>query len=333
MEKEVRRSSLDDIRKAMAHVIEMAQPVRQVYAVACGGSNGAFYPMEYFLREEARTFGCTSISANEFAHAVPRAMDENSIVFVMSLGGSTPETCAAAERAKRGGAAVVALVADPEAELAKTADSTIVFQIETDYCASHSNVFTTLWCGIELLEQIEGYQYYKDALDAAGKIDGICRRAIEQAAARADRWGKKNAQEKIVYTVASGPSAKVAYTMSICMLMEMEWVDSASIHSGEFFHGPFEVTDKDKSFMVFESVGRTRPLDERVLRFLERYGDRANIEVLDAKELGIDTLQDSVAEYFCPVLHWLVALAYSERLAFYKEHPLFMRRYMGKVNY
>lgn len=40
--------------------------------------------------------------------------------------------------------------------------------------------------------------------------------------------------------------------------MEMQWLDSTSVHSGEFFHGPFEVTDKDTNFILLMSIGRTR---------------------------------------------------------------------------
>ena len=28
-------------------------------------------------------------------------------------------------------------------------------------------------------------------------------------------------------------------------MMEMQWINSGSFHSGEFFHGPFEIVDKD----------------------------------------------------------------------------------------
>ena len=115
------------------------------------------------------------------------------------------------------------------------------------------------------------------------------------------------------------------------MLMEMEWVHSSSIHCAEFFHGPFEVTDPDVPFMVFEGVGPTRCLDERALRFVRNYGKK--ITLIDAKELGIDTLDETVVEFFCPVLLWTVALEYSEGLAQAKKHPLLMRRYMGKVDY
>ena len=326
-------STIKDIENVIHVVIQNMQQVKKVYCVACGGSLGAFYPMEYFLDQKAKSFSCSSVSANEFVHAVPMAVNEEALVFVMSLGGATPEVVAAAETAKKCGASVIAIVSDENVLLAQKADSHILFGIETDYVASYSNVFVTLWCGVALLKEIEEYREYESAVAAAESIDTICKRALKNVEKRAAEWGRKNAEASMLYTMASGPSAKVAYTMSICLLMEMEWIDSSSIHSGEFFHGPFEITDKNKSFLVFETTGKTRALDERALSFLEKYADPDNIEVIDAKELGIEILDTSVAEYFNPVLHWLVGLRFAEQLAVFRQHPLFQRRYMGKVQY
>nr|WP_272948253.1 type II asparaginase [Trabulsiella odontotermitis] len=67
----------------------------------------------------------------------------------------------------------------------------------------------------------------------------------------------------------------------------MQWIHSACIHSGEFFHGPFEITDANTPFFFQLSEGSARPVDERALNFLKKYGRR--IEVVDAKELGLST--------------------------------------------
>ena len=59
----------------------------------------------------------------------------------------------------------------------------------------------------------------------------------------------------------------VAYSFAICLLMEMQWVNSSAIHSGEYFHGPFEITDRETPFIILMSEGRTRPLDQRASGF------------------------------------------------------------------
>ena len=111
----------------------------------------------------------------------------------------------------------------------------------------------------------------------------------------------------------------------------MQWMHSACIHTGEFFHGPFEVTDANTPFVIQISEGTTRALDERCLKFLHTYAKR--IEVLDAKELGLSTIDASVVDYFNHSLFNNVYPIYNHALAEARQHPLTTRRYMWKVEY
>ena len=135
----------------------------------------------------------------------------------------------------------------------------------------------------------------------------------------------------VIYTMGSGAGYGAAYMESICIFMEMQWLDSSSIHTGEYFHGPFEITDANRPFMIQISEGSTRELDERALKFLHTYAKR--IEVLDAKELGLSTIDASVVDYFNHSLFNNVYPIYNHELAEKKEHPLSTRRYMWKVEY
>ena len=113
--------------------------------------------------------------------------------------------------------------------------------------------------------------------------------------------------------------------------MEMQWIHSSSIHSGEYFHGPFEITDVETPFILQISEGRTRFLDERALTFLKQYAKR--YEVLDAKELGLSTIDEAVVDYFNHSLFNNVYNVYNHALADARQHPLTTRRYMWKVEY
>ena len=118
---------------------------------------------------------------------------------------------------------------------------------------------------------------------------------------------------------------------SFSISMEMHWLDSSSIHTGEYFHGPFEITDANRPFMIQISEGSTRPLDERALTFLRTYAKR--IEVLDAKDLGLSTIDASVVDYFNHSLFNNVSPIYHHAIAEKHEHPLLTRRYMWTVEY
>ena len=113
--------------------------------------------------------------------------------------------------------------------------------------------------------------------------------------------------------------------------MEMQWIHSGTIHTGEFFHGPFEDTDANTPLVIQVSEGSTRELDERCLKFLHTYAKR--IEVLDAKELGLSVIDPAVVDYFNHSLFNNVYPIYNHALAETRQHPLTTRRYMWKVAY
>ena len=69
--------------------------------------------------------------------------------------------------------------------------------------------------------------------------------AANSARKSAKEFAEKYKDAPVVYVMSSGASMEVAYSTSICLMMEMQWVNSSAIHSGEYFHGPFEITDRE----------------------------------------------------------------------------------------
>ena len=156
--------------------------------------------------------------------------------------------------------------------------------------------------------------------------------AANSARKSAKEFAEKYKDAPVVYVMSSGASMEVAYSTSICLMMEMQWVNSGSFHSGEFFHGPFEIVDKDVPFILLMNDGKTRPVDARALTFLHRFD--ALTTVVDAKDYGLGNAVDSsVITYFNPMMHTAVFRVYAEELSYVRQHPLTLRRYMWKLEY
>lgn len=330
------KAEIENVRK-MAEEICMekkeAGGIRQVYFVACGGSLGAFYSAKTFLETEARTIKADLINSNEFVHNTPAAFGENTVVVVCSHGGDTPETVKSAQIAHEAGVTVIGMTYTPESPITEFCDYVFEYRFRTDVEESweFDKPLIPVTFAAEILEQTEGYAHYEAYLDGLGKIDGIVRRAQEQTAQRAKVFAGTYKDEKMIYTMGSGAAYGAAYIQSICIFMEMQWINSACIHTGEYFHGPFEITDKNTVFLLQISEGRTRKLDERALTFLKKYAQR--YEIVDAKELGISTIDASVVDYFNQILFTAVYDVYNYELAEARKHPLSVRRYMWKVEY
>ena len=324
---------IKEMVEAVCEAKKEAGGLRQVYFVACGGSLGAFYSANYFLQREAVGLRSAAVNSNEFVHEAPSALDERALVVVCSHGGDTPETVKAAELAKKRGASVIGMTYTPGSPLTEFCDYVTDYKFRTDLDRSFAEdkALVPVTIAVEVLRQTEGFAGYEAYVDGLKKIDGIVRHAQEQVKERALRFAETYKDDKIIYTMGSGASYGAAYIQSICIYMEMQWVNSSSIHTGEYFHGPFEITDRNVPFLIQMSEGRTRELDERALRFLKKYA--ARYEVVDAKELGLSTIDASVVDYFNQTLFTCVYDIYNAAFAEARKHPLSVRRYMWKVSY
>ncbi|PKG25298.1 SIS domain-containing protein [Niallia nealsonii] len=305
--------------------------ISELYLVACGGSLVDMYASKYFLESEAKKVVTGLYTANEFVHATPKRLNKDSVVIVCSHGGNTPESVEAAKVAKEGGAHTIGLTHNQDAALLKYSDHAFLYEWGADSDVKNNPMAIILGITVEILNVTEGYEYYKAFKDGMEKINGIIKKGEKLVEGRAKVFADKYQNEDLFYVLSSGASYGHAYGFSICSLMEMQWLNAAPIHSGEYFHGPFEVTDKETPFILMMNEGRTRTLDERALKFLNQYAEK--VEVVDAKELGISKIQDEVVEFFNPVLFYSILCVYREALAEVREHPLETRRYMGKVAY
>jgi fructoselysine-6-P-deglycase FrlB-like protein len=323
-----------NIEQTVARIIEERKnegDIENVFFTACGGSLAAFYPAKTFLETEAKQLRTGWFNANEFVHNPPAALGPNTVVVSASQGGNTPETIEAIKTARKEGARVIGLTWTPDSELTQNSDYMLGYTFGDDRDVTEEKTMVGLRIAAELLQQTEGYDCYTQFYDGVAKIDGIVKRACAHVEKRAEAFAQEFKNDTFIYTIGSGASWSSAYMESICILMEMQWINSACIHAGEYFHGPFEVTDANTGFILQVAEGKTRPLDERVLRFLQRYAKR--YEVLDAKELGLSTIDSSVVDYFNHSLFNNVYSVYNRKLSEARQHPLSTRRYMWKVSY
>jgi fructoselysine-6-P-deglycase FrlB-like protein len=307
------------------------KPAAEVFLVACGGSLVDLYPARFFLASESRSLRTDLYTSNEFVHAAPEALGERSVVIICSHGGETPESVDATRIAQAKGSLTVTLTHNESARIASFSDHNVVYEWGDESSVENNPMAITLALCLEVLQQLEGYRHYDDFRHALQQIDAVVAAARGKVRERVAGFAERYQDEKLFYILSSGASFGHAYGFAICSLMEMQRLDASAIHSGEFFHGPFEVTDEQRNFIVLMNEGRTRPLDERVVAFLARYAKR--YEVVDARELGIGVLAESVVDYFNPVLFYSVLCDYRQALAEIRGHPLETRRYMGKVPY
>ena len=305
--------------------------ISEVFLVGCGASLADLYPAKFLLASEACRLRADSYTANEFVYATPKALGNRSATILCSHSGGTEEAVEAAKIAQAAGALVITLTHNKASKFADYSDHNILYEWGDESRVQNNPMAIALAISAEILQQTEGYAHYEDIRNAILQIDDVISAARAKVRKRTETFAKTYGNEKLFYILSSGASYAHAYTFAICSLMEMQWLNASAIHSGEFFHGPFEITDRNSNFIVLMNDGKTRPLDQRAITFLQEYAGK--YEVIDARELGIGVLPESVVDYFNPVLFYSVLCDYREALSVIRGHPLEKRRYMGKVDY
>lgn len=322
--------TVKEIIAEIKQALEAKGGLKHVYFVACGGSKAAIFPGLYLLQSEAKTFGATTYTSNEFVHATPKELDERCIAVICSLK-ATPETVEAVKTANAAGAVSIAMTGSMETGMAKVGQYVVTYSNGDDQVYSDSNQSNSLRIGFELLHQFEGWANYDKAMDAYAQLDAMIDEAKQELLPAAQAWAAKVKDEPVFYVLASGSNYGVAYSMCCCHFMEMQWKHAVCLHTGEYFHGPFETTDKQLPMILLMGEGRTRALDERCLKFLQTYAE--NFITIDFTKINKGRIDPSVVEFFNPVVMIPVERYYVSQMAELRGHSMDERRYMWKVEY
>ena len=184
----------------------------------------------------------------------------------------------------------------------------------------------------ELLDQQEGYEALADMYEGLKQMDALLPAAREKVNAELGAlFAELCQQHKFFYILGSGPNFSQTYAMAICSLMEMQWQHCCYIHSGEYFHGPFEATEPGVFYFVQLGAGECRPMEERALAFLNTHTD--TIMVLDALEYGVGDVPASVRSYLEPIFFYNMSCELRAARGKVFDHSPEVRRYMGIEQY
>lgn len=308
--------------------------LKQVVFVACGGSFASSYPARYLLNQESG-LRVQGYNASEFVNATPKNIDKNTLVIATSTK-ATAETVEALKVANARGAVTVALSGYPDSLTSQAGRYYITYYHADEWYQDPTLVHcnsqgTALKIAFWLLKEYDNYANYDKALEAFEKLPEIYGKAYQSVKADAAKFAMTYKDDTVWNVMSSGAAWEVSYSDAFCFFQEMQTVHCVPIHSGEYFHGAFETCDKDLAILLFKSVGRTRPVDERAERFLNKFA--GHHWIIDAAELGLGELDESVAEYFNALVMHPISKQFITAMADVRMHPMSYRRYMWKFDY
>lgn len=308
-----------------------------VFFVGCGGSLSIMYPAKFMLDQASPSLPSDIYNAAEFTHRAPKRLGSDSLVILCSMTGATKETVAAAAFARKAGALTISLTAEPESPLAKASDHVVSFEapyttgIPID--AKNSNYARIYQIVQRLVARYDSRDRTGVLMESLDALQGVIDKAQDVFAPRFDEYAPRFAKQDVIYTLASGASYGAAYSYAICVLMEMQWINSHPIHANEFFHGAFEVLDENRCYILMKGLDDTRPLEGRAEEFLLRFGSKENILVVDAAEVNFTGVAEEFRGALAPLVFFDTLWTFAYRLADLRKHEMMeARRYMKKLD-
>lgn len=313
-------------REAVEAVV--SQGLRNIYFVGCGGSYTGHVPAAYLLETRA-TFPTYILNSDEFNTRRPAQLGRGSIVVVGSHTGTTKETVAAAKLAREAGATVLSVSREATSPLGQAADVAFSYESKTTvYAAKQVLGLQVAYAALEATGHAGDYAASRAALEALPKALLVTQQEGEELSSRIAN-AIKDAPN--TYVLGAGPNWAAAYGLSMCYLMEMQWMHSGAFNSGEFFHGAFEIVTKDTPVILFQGEDNSRPMGERARVFLEKYTE--HLHLIDSRSFSLPGVPEAQRGEVSAVATGTFTTRLAKHLEFARQHSLENRRYMFKVEY
>jgi len=301
---------------------------KNIFLIGSGGTIAMMYPYEYMFKSNSTLEVHAEIAA-ELLVMNNRHLSKDSVCIFASVTGTTKETVAAAQFCKDKGATTIGLAAIPGTPLAET----------VDYCIStgrEKHSFDTFFLHLQLLtfrfihNNNEFPQYDQFAKEIALLPKNMVK-AMEAFDVSAEQFAIKHKDTGYHMLVGAGSLWGNTYSYAMCILEEMQWIKSKSIHAAEFFHGTLELVEEDTSVILFKGEDETRPLVERVERFAEKI--TKELFILDTKDYPLEGISDEFRKFFTVNVNWALTGRISVYLERERDHSLDIRRYYRKMDY
>lgn len=322
---EIQRTLKDILDREEPHVESLVEDwvkkgVKNLYLVGCGGSRSIMEPGKYIM-DRFSNLTTERYSAYEFVTRKPRAVGKGSIVVLASHSGETESVIEAAKFAKNMGAWTLGFTGKETSTLADSVDHCLTYDSPA---ANLSKLLMVYLVCTHLIIKLGDLEAGRDIMENLKKLPDTLMKIKEDFREKGLELAKEFKDTQMYYVVGSGLLAGLAYQFCICTLMEMQWLHAAPIHGSEFPHGPFEIVSPEVTMIFLLGTDESRMVTERALKFAQRYG---------AKTIVFDTIEEDVHPMLTPFALGVMLQWFAYGLSIEREHPLAVRRYMGKVAY
>jgi fructoselysine-6-P-deglycase FrlB-like protein len=316
------RSHADEIRREVRSYLP--KQVQRVVLVGSGANYSQMFPVQRLMVGLDAPVDCYVFSGGELERQMPPKIGSGSVVIGMSHSGNTTEIQLALEAARSRGATVFGVSKSMQSGLAQTAHYHYAYPNGSNM--SEMKLLVLSWMMVAIADHA-GSTESGTVHSQLGHLPAYLRDSHESYAAGAKQFADDHAGAPMIYSLACGGSYGAAYAFTLSKLMEMQWKDAASVDAGEFFHGPLEVADGDRVFLLWAAGDAASRQTYRVRDYLHQKGCAVHLVGTD-KSYPVES--DAAQRLLSPFMLWPALNMYAWALEEATGHDLDKRRNMGQ---
>jgi fructoselysine-6-phosphate deglycase len=312
-----------------AVALALGKGASNIHFLGAGGAQLVMRPAVQLLRRRSSFPVFDDVTA-ELLVSQSCNLNDTSLVVIPSQSGTTRESVEMLELARARGATVMTLVGDLETPLGRGGEHVMV-NATSDTTSSENYYLQGLLIALSVLRhrrEIDNYASLLAELRMLPEQLLSMKRAIEP---RAADYARAIAGHDYHIITASGNAWPEAYSYGMCVLEEMQWIRTRPVHASDFFHGTLELLEPGTSVFLLKGEDETRPLAERVERFVPFAG--GDLTIIDTADYPSAGLSKELRALLTPVFLSTLLERISAHLEVIRNHPLTTRRYYRRVPY
>jgi len=307
----------------------LADGARNIVFAGVGGAGILMQPAAELLIERS-AFPTYLGWPSEIVLTKPAYVGAKSLVVIPSLSGTTSEAIAMAEYSRSVGATVLALVGHEGTPLAEVADRSFVNHAADD-TSCESFYLQSLLIALSVMKSRGEIADYDEVVAQLATLPASLLEVKRAFEPRAAALAAEIQDEGYHIITGSGPVWPQAFYYGMCILEEMQWIRTRPVHASDFFHGTLELVEGGVSVILLKGEDATRPVAERVERFVPDHTEL--LRVIDAADFELPGVSPKVRGLVSQVVLATVLERLSAHLEVLRDHPLTTRRYYRRLSY
>lgn len=295
------------------------------------GSGGSITTICHFPRiiRKLSNIPAYAEEAAELMYSNYHCLNERSLVVIMAKTGTMKESVELTEYCKANNIPTVGFVMIDDTPVANN----VTYKIMIDKYSEPIRYIPMYYLIFRLLKNNGSFEEYEEFADEIANIPIGLTDVVDKFDGEAKGYAEKYHNEDFQLWIYSGINYGEALKYSADVAEELFRQKTQAMNSGEFFHGCLEIVQNDMSIVILMSEDESRPMDERCLRFLQKYAHE-KLWVIDTAKFSMEGVSKKFRRFISPIILTVcIEDLYAEYMMDYTGKDHSTRRYYQIVDY